>query len=380
LDVDRLTDHESFTRQPYLILREDGTLSQKVTFTGGSSFARDNFEASAYAQDRWAPYSRWLMEPGVRFDWDEVIRDVLVSPRLASTHLLSRRSDSKLTWGVGLYYDASNLDFLSRSLSGQRLDYFYDPTGQNLVRPPVQTLFLVNDRELREPRFLNWSVGLERKMPQAIFLRVQFVQKRGRNGWAYFQPGVVPPGQFTGLFELTNQRRDRYDGLELTMRRMFRGNRQIFASYTRSAARSNAVLNFSLESTLFSQQAGGPFAWDAPNRLVSWAWLPLPGHLDLGYSLEWRDGYPFFLVNQEQQMVAPPGARRFPTYFTLDLSLERRFTLFGLQWAMRGGFENLTNHFNPWSVDNNVNSSTFLAMGGSQSRALLGRIRLLGRK
>jgi len=380
LDVDRLTYNQSYTREPYLIYREDKTLSQKVTFSGGSSFLRDNVEGSAYAQDRWAPNSRWVLEPGVRFDWDEVVRDVLVSPRLASSHLLSRRGDTKLAWGVGYYYDASNLDFLSRSLSGQRFDSFYDSTGQNLLRPPVETLFLVNDRQLLEPRFLNWSVELEQRLPQAIFLRVQFVQKRGRHGWAYFQPGTVPPGQFTGLFELTNQRKDRYDALEFTMSRKFRGNHEVFASYTRSSARSNADFNFSLDSTLFSQQAGGPFAWDTPDRFISWAWMPLPWHLDLGYSVQWRDGHPFYLVNQEQQLVAPQGARRFPRYFSLDLNLERRFTIFGLQWALRGGFDNLTNHFNPWAVDNNINSSTFLAYGGSQGRALTGRIRLLGRK
>jgi hypothetical protein len=177
-----------------------------------------------------------------------------------------------------------------------------------------------------------------------------------------------------------DQRKDRYDGLEFTMSRKFRGNHEVFASYTRSSARSNAVFIFSLDSTLFSQQAGGPFAWDAPNRFISWAWTPLPRHFDLGYSLEWRDGYPFFLVNQDQQLVASTTGGRFPRYFSLDLNLERRFTIFGLQWALRGGLENLTNHFNPWSVDNNVNSSTYLAMGGSQARALTGRIRLLGRK
>ena len=380
LDVDRLTDHQAFERRPVLILREDGTLSDRITFAASSSFSRNNFEAGGYAQDRWSPSDRWLVEPGVRLDWDEVVRDVLVAPRLATTYLLSRRGDTKLAGGAGLYYDASSLDLLARALSGQRLDYFYDASGQTLVRPPVPTTFQVNARELKGPRFLNWSVGLDRKMPHAIFLRAQFVQKRGWNGWTYINLGAPQPGEFSGQFALKNQRRDRYDALEISLRRTFKGNHVVFASFTRSAARSSAVLNFSLESLLFSQQAGGPLPWDTPNRFLSWAWLPLPWGFDLAYSLDWRGGYPFTLVNQDQQLVSTPGSRRFPTYFSLNLSLERRFTVLGFQWALRAGFDDITNRTNPSAVNSNVDSSQFLTFGGIQGRALIARIRFLGRK
>ena len=124
LDLDRITDRQSYLRRPIEIVREDGTLSREITFQNGAPFTKDNFESTGYAQDRWSLSDRLLLEPGIRFDWDDVIRDFLVSPRLASSYLLSRSGDTKLSGGVGLYGDATNLDMLTRSLSGQRISRF----------------------------------------------------------------------------------------------------------------------------------------------------------------------------------------------------------------------------------------------------------------
>ena len=91
-------------------------------------------------------------------------------------------------------------------------------------------------------------------------------------------------------------------------------------------------------------------------------------------------GCRFALINPTQQRVAPPGAGRFPTYFSLNLAAEKRFHLLGFAWALRAGFNNITNHHNPTAVDNNVDSPLFLTFAGSQGRVLTARIRLLGRK
>ena len=377
LDIDRVTDNQNAGRRPIEILREDGTLSRRITFTGAPPFTRTNFEAGVYAQDRWSVSARWLLEPGVRFDWDSVLRDALVSPRVATTYLLTPNGHSKLSAGVGIYYDASNLDILTRSLTGERTDYYYDTTGTTLVRPPVQTTFQIDPRMLDQSRFLNWSVALEQELPKAIYLKTQFVQKRGANGWAFVNLGASP---FSGSFALRNVRQDHYDAMEVTARRTFKGQHVVFASYTRSAARSTAVLNFNIDNPLFSQQAGGPLPWDTPNRVVTWGWLPLFRKFDLAYSADWRDGFPFSLVNQDQQLVGVPGSRRFPTYFSLNMFLERRVHLFGYEWAVRAGFDDITNRHNPFAVDNNVNSPNFLTYSAMQGRALTGRIRLLGRK
>jgi hypothetical protein len=375
LDLDRITDRQSYRRRPVEIQREDGTLSQMITFQGGAPFTRDDFESTGYAQDRWSLSDRLLLEPGIRLDWDDVVRDFLVSPRLASSYLLSSSGDTKLSGGVGLYGDAADLDMLTRSLSGQRTDSFYGPSGQTLLQPPVLTSFLVNHRMLKIPRFTNGSLSLERKMQHSTYLQLQFLEKRGRDGWTFINQGSGSSDDF----RLESLKQDRYDSVEISTRHTFKGSHVVFASYTHSRSRSNAVFDFSIDSLLFSPQAGGPLPWDTPNRFLSWGWIPLPDKFDLAYSLDWRDGFPFSLVNQNQQLVAAPDSARFPKYFSLDLQLERRIRLFGYMWALRAGFNDITNRPDPTGVNNNVDSPDFLTYGGIQGRALTARIRLLGR-
>src|SRR5215475_3720366 len=184
------------------------------------------------------------------------------------------------------------------------------------------------------------------------------------------------------VLTLRNTRRDRYDAVSVTARRAFKENYLFFASYTRSSARTNEVLDFSLDTPLFSPQQGGPFDWDAPNRLISWGWAPLPllKNTDLAYSAEWRSGYPFSVIDQNRRLVDEPNSNRFPAYFSLNVHAERRFRLLRYNLALRAGFNNITNRQNAQAVDNNINSASFLKFSGVQSRQFTARIRFLGRK
>src|SRR2546426_8354070 len=99
-------------------------------------------------------------------------------------------------------------------------------------------------------------------------------------------------------------------------------------------------------TTLFRSQQPGPYPWDVPNRFLSWGYLPffkLPilKQTEIAYSLEARTGFPFSVVNNEQQLVGKPDSHRFPEYFSLNVHLEKRFHLFGYYWALRGGFDNI---------------------------------------
>jgi outer membrane receptor protein involved in Fe transport len=374
VDIDRITYAQSYERRPITILREDGTLARRITFPGAISFQKNNLELSGFAQDRWSLTDRLLLELGLRLDWDEVLRATSASPRIASSYLLTDKT--KIAAGVGVFADATDLDLITRSLAGQRTDYFYASAGKTLRREPLLSIFRVNEAALKRPRLINCSAELERKLPASLYLRVEFIKKRGQRGFAF----INNASQALNLFELSNSGRDRYSAIQITLRRDFKGGHYLLASYTRSRARSNAVLDFSLDNPIFSQQAGGRLPWDAPNRLMAWGWLPLVKGFDLAYWLEWRDGFPFSVIDQDQQIVGPPNSRRLPDYFSLNTHVERRFRLFGFQWALRVGFNNLTNRDNPTGVNNNIDSPQFLTLGGLQHRTFLGRIRLLGRK
>ena len=371
-DLDRITFEQSNLRNPIFILREDRTLSRLSTFAGGASFSRRNFESSVYAQDRWSISNRLLVESGVRVDRDSIIHRTSVAPRVAATYLVTRDGDMKLSSGIGLYYDATNLDLITRPLAGQRLDQLFANNGITPLGPPLITSFQVDEQSLRVPRYLNWSVGLENKLPAQIYLDTEFLQKRGHNAFAYFETN--------GGFQLLNERQDRYDAFQVTLRRAFSRNYAVLAAYTRSRAHSNAVLENNIDNPVFGAQAGGPLPWDAPNHFISWGWMPLVKKFDFVYSLDWRSGFPFSTIDQQQRLVGDLNSRRFPDYFTLNTHLERRFTLFSYIVALRAGFNNVTNRQNPTVVNNNVDSPLFLTFGGTEHRVFTGRIRFIGRK
>jgi hypothetical protein len=407
---------EHTVRRPLLILRGDGSRARLVQFTSPSEVRERGIELAVYGQDRWFISRRSVLELGLRWDWDSLRGAARWSPRLAVSSLLTRDRQTRLIGGLGLFYDAIPLGLITYPSSGRRTDIFYARDGRT-PQEIVETAFHADVRALAPSRAFIWSLGLERQLPAAFVLSLEFLQKRGHRGWAYvpflepaeaarmpggMSPSPLPPPRDLWiawdipspdehrdaassparlrLLDLRDGKRDRYDALHLTLRWTLRETHPLFASYVRSRARSTAVLDFTPDTLLFGAQAGGPLPWDTPHRALLWGWMPLPKRFLLAYALEGRNGYPFLVVTGEHRLAEPPNRRRLPTYFSLNLHLERRFHLFGLQWAVRVGFNNVTNHPNPSTVNNNVDSPQFLTPGGAESRSFIGRLRLLGRK
>ena len=78
---------------------------------------------------------RVIIEPGVRWDHDTYLSTSFVSPRIAGTVLVSPASETKLSAGIGIYYDRTNLALASNGSQGVRTDQFFSPDGGDLYRP-----------------------------------------------------------------------------------------------------------------------------------------------------------------------------------------------------------------------------------------------------
>ena len=362
-------------RRPIFFVRSDGTLEHKAEFLGPEFQDVDTLELSAYVEDHWLVTPRFVLDPGVRVDWDRVAHQAVPQPRIAASWVLPLERTTKISAGAGAYSDQTNLDLLART--GERQDTFYAADGVTPVGPPSLTVFQVDESRLRVARFLNWSVELEHELPWKLYVSLAYLDKHGRDAPLFVN--LTPLATTSGDYVLESHRTDHYHAWQFTASKTFTEAHSVFLAYTRSSATSNAVVDYSIENPVFSAQAGGPVAWDAPNRLISWAWLPLRRKVDLGYFAEWHDGYPFSIFNGGQQLVGSPNERRFPDYFSLNVHVEYRFTLFHHVMAVRGGFDNITGHENPYLVDNNTSSPTFLKFGGSRGRAFTTRIRFLGK-
>jgi hypothetical protein len=381
--VDRLTYQQTFNRRPLTSLRNcpspgmagvtcDPVALQSVFF-GGALSTTHNLETSGFAQDRWSVTPRLLIEPGIRFDWDEIVRHPVFSPRLAGTYVLDNSGNTKLSAGIDVIYEATNLSLIAAPLGGTRMDTFFNAQG---IPQVFFTSFSVDRNQLLAPRFLNWSVALERKLPAQVFLKTEFIRRNGVDDFAYNTPGGISGTNF----QLQNTRTDNYYSFKVDLRRIFWKRYIATASYVRSSSTSNQVLDYSLDNPVLSPQVAGPYGWDVRNRFISWGYLPLVKGFDAGYSMEVHTGFPFGAVNDQQQIVKPPGTYRFPTYFALNFHLEKRFHAAGAYWALRGGFDNITNRQNAFTVNNDINSPQFLTFSNFDRRAFTARIRFLGRK
>jgi hypothetical protein len=141
------------------------------------------------------------------------------------------------------------------------------------------------------------------------------------------------------------------------------------------------VLNPGLGSIFFAAQQSAPLAWDAPNRFLTWGWTPTHiWKIQFSYFFEYRTGYPYSIVNLQQQLVGPPNASRFPDYVNLNVALEKKFAFRGYLWAARIEMVNALNRRNPNVAVNNVDAPNFGQLSGGQRRAFTARVRFAGRK
>jgi len=384
IDSDHIGFDENVARAPVSYLREDRTLLRQSVFPQTAPFARHNVEVGAYVQDRWLPRPGVLVEPGLRFDWDEIVRRPLLSPRIAVTYSPPRaEATTKLSAGIGLYHEHTQLEYLARALAGVRFDTNYAADGVTPAGPPLETVFSADDGSLKEARTVNWSLGVQRKLPGSIFAGANFIEKRESGAFVYANESG--PAALAGNYALTNAKQDHYYSVEFDARRSFANGYALFASYARSSARTNAALDYIPTISLLGPQQSGPLAWDAPNRAISWGWLPLllpklEKNWDFVYTLDWHSGVPFTSVNSNQQVVGAAGSRRFPDYVSFSPGLEWRFHLRGAYFGLRGVLENATDSRNPIVVNNVVDSPLYGTFSEFQGRAFTARIRLIGAK
>jgi hypothetical protein len=389
LDVDHTAYDQRQTRTTVSYLGEspapgvDGTLERQSVFTAAPAFTMHNGEFGAYVQDRWQPAKGWLLEPGLRFDWDEIVRRPLAAPRLAAVLAPGDKDATKISAGIGLYYEHTQLEYLAQTHAGVRYDTYYEADGMTPTGPAEETEFIAEDGSLHAPRALNWSVGVERKLPWAIYAGANFLEKRTTDVFTFAnQSGAAA---LAGNYLLTNGREDHYSSEEFDARKDFKNGYTLYVSYTHSSARTNAALDYLPTPSPLGMQQSGPLPWDVPNRVISWGWLPIPiaklrKRWDFVYLLDEHAGFPYTAVNAAQQVIGAAGGQRFPEFVNFTPGLEWKFHFRGQYWGLRGVMENATDSGNPAVVNNVVDSPEYGTFSETQGRAFTARIRLIGTK
>jgi hypothetical protein len=357
---------------------QPGCLVRQTIFSGPATPYVSNTQLGAYVQDTWSISKYFVVQAGLRTDWDRFTQSAMAEPRLHANILPFGDDTSKITLGWGIYNVPLNLSQIAQAFDQQQLDTFYNSAGTVVSPGTVVSQFVVPATGLQQPRFTMYSTGLQQKLFHNTLLGLQLLARNGSHGFAYVDQQPTQPG---GIFLLEDTRKDRYRSATVSARHVFSEDMEVYGAYTRSVARSNEVLNPALGSIFYVAQQPGPVLWDAPNRLVTWGWAPTHiWGIQLSYFFEYRTGYPFSVINLQQQLVGPPNSSRFPAYASLNIGLEKKFAFRGYIWGVRVEAVNILNRQNPNTVVNNIDAPNFGTFAGGQGLAFTLRVRFIGRK
>ena len=372
------------------LLADNTTISRLTTFTGNPTYTLSNTLAGAFVQDLWRVNPHLVVQGGVRGDWDRLFQQGLAQPRLSLNFLPFADARAKFSVGWGLYDIPLNLSVIGQTYDQREVDTIYNygsacpPPLTVCTTGPATSAFILPPgglRSLQQPYFDITSAGYVQQIGNHTLLKLELLARDEHHGLVF---ETLSPGQIGSNFMLQSSRRDEYHGVTLSVRHRFPNTAELYVAYTRSKAKTDQVLDPVLGSLFFAPQQAGPLLWDAPNRLLSWASVPTPvwGVL-FSYLFDYRTGYPWSAVNQQQFLVGTPNSFRFPAFASLTLGFEKKFAFRDRVFAARLAMINILGRQNPDVVVNNVdavNPPVFGTFEGGQGRAFTARLRLVGRK
>jgi outer membrane receptor protein involved in Fe transport len=387
VDADRLQYDGQVARTGYDLIGVSGRLISRTLYSGSGLIHVPDIEQSTYLQDTWRVSERLQVDAGIRQDWDQRISDVAWSPRVAFSWSPFAAGRTRVSGGYTITHDAVNLELLGRPEDQAGFTTYFNADGSPGGSAAPTTFFL--GEPLRLPRATNWTASIDHRLTDSITISANYFRRRLDEGFAYINtldpsgpPSELPlPNSAAGgVYRLENLRRDNYDAEGVTVRQKLSAQYEWMASYVHSHAASNAVLDYNSADPLQVGPTLRPVPWDAPNRLLAWAYLPLPWkNWALPVLADARTGFPFSIQHDNGLISGPVDSHRYPLNFDLNIHLERTFTLRGYRFALRGGMNNVTNQKNPTAVNNVIGAASFLQFYGYEGRHFVARVRFFGR-
>jgi hypothetical protein len=375
VNISRTSFNGTDRSSPVRILRANGTVYQSIGFTGAGVLDLAQNEYSVFAQDKWIVNTRLVLDLGLRYDRDGIGRNNNFAPRLGFAVTPTDSDRTIVRGGIGLFYDKIPLNVGAfEQYQGLVVTTFADdgvtPIEVSNLEPTVATA-LGGRPSLENPYSLAWNLQIDHQAHQRLLLRLGYEERNTRRDLA-----LEPTAD---ALLLQNNGRSRYRELQAVAHFRFQEGRNIFLSYVRSQARGN-LNDFNtyfgnLRHVVIRPDEYGRQPFDAPHRLLFWGDFAVPFDMVVTPVVDWRSGFPFSIVNEQQDFVGPRNAGgRFPRLLTLDLlvmkALKIRFR--GKEYKGRAGFTvfNITNHWNPRDVQNNIASPQFGTFFNSADRSV----------
>lgn len=377
LNFSHTSFHGTDRALPVRIVRSsvtNGPTYQMLEYVGDGVLRQTQNEYTGFLQDKWTVNGRVIFDLGLRYDRDQIGGQNNFAPRLGFVILPAVSERTVVRGGAGLFYDKISLNVGAFEQYQDLLVTTFQPNGVTVADGPRLFRHTVAAGEFRNPYSIAWNVQVDHQATERLLLRVGYEERHTRRDF------VLEPvaDSLAGALLLQNTGRSLYRELQAVARLRWQEGRNIFLSYVRSAARGdlndyNSYFG-NLRHPVIRPNEYGRQAFDVPNRLLFWGDFALPYDIVATPVVEWRSGFPFSLLNERQDYAGPRnGGGRFPQLFTLDVLVTKGLTIpfRGKKYKGRVGVTvfNVTNHWNPRDVQNNLASSQFGTFYNSPGRS-----------
>jgi hypothetical protein len=372
-----ITAGYSFARATYLgsverltvdVIREDGTLSQRITHGNSPGSGKFKNELAVFIQDNWQIHPRLVLDLGVRLQKDSLSPEkVNVAPRVGFVLAPVRDNRTAIRGGFGVFFDKIPLNVAAYPDFPMQTITRYAGDGVSVTDGPMSFSHVVatSDGRLRVPYSLGWTAQFDRELRKDILFRFGYEQRQVLRE-IYVNP--FEAGNGSRELRLYNSGRQSYREFLWLVRWQATERTTVYASYVRSQSigELNDYNQFfgNFSNPLIRPNQHGRLAHDAPHRILCWSVVGLPRKLEFVPIVDIHTGFPFSKVDENWNFIGRRNeAGRFPTFLGLDTKIQYPFDFKFRKWhfAFRAGLKvsNVLNHFNPRDVQQYVYSPHF---------------------
>jgi outer membrane receptor protein involved in Fe transport len=352
---------------PISVLREDKSLTSRITY--GTALAGDlsGNEISIFVQDNWQTNRRLALDLGLRLDRDSLSTGTLnAAPRLGFVFSPAHDNRTAIRGGVGIFYDKIPFNVaLFRTFPAQN-ETDFGADGTTVVNGPITFTHVVAtaNGQLQVPYSVGWTMQFDRDLGHGILFRLGY---EGRRGFREFYIDPLQTGS-VGELRLLNSGRGSYKEFLSMVRWRFAERSTLFASFVRSSARGdlNDYNQFfgNFPYPLIRPNQFGILSSDAPSRGLFWGVFGLPYKVDFVPTLDVHTGFPFSKLDANWNYIGQRNqAGRFPAFVGLDVKflypVDFKFRGHRIQFRAGLSILNVINHAQPRDVQQNETSPQY---------------------
>jgi hypothetical protein len=327
---------------PVAVLDGRGRTVRTVTFGPASDYLARDAPMGILARDVWHVNDRAQIELGVRLDH-------------RGRHPVAPVPSGRI--GVRLALDSAGLTVLKGGYGGfvgnlpLGVEAFADYPARTDRSIDPETGTVISERHLepviermRQPRATAATIGIERQIRPGLDAQVSVTDRRSN------RLATLDVPTESGPMTLRSDGIAEYREVQISMRKTFADDQQVFVSYVRSSATGElndfAALFQGFDVALVQPGGLSRLPADAPHRLLTWGTFNLPARTVISPVVEWRSGFPYSLVDDRYFYAGTPNDQRFPAFMSLDMVVYKTFTAKGRTADVGFQLFNATNHRN----------------------------------